>query len=67
LARAGHPGPQEKLHQLRELGALIYVCGPWMGHFKVREKDLLFSDIRIAAYPTFAVKMADAGVQIFLQ
>jgi len=38
-----------------------------MGHFKVREKDLLFSDIRIAAYPTFAVKMADAGVQIFLQ
>jgi predicted peroxiredoxin/TusA-related sulfurtransferase len=67
LARAGHPSPQEKLRQLRELGARIYVCGPSMEHFKVSEEDLLFDDIRIAAYPTFVEEMDAAGVQLFLQ
>ena len=67
LARAGHPPPQEKLRQLRELGARIYACGPSMEHFKVSEEDLLFPDIRVAAYPTFVEEMEAAGVQIFLQ
>lgn len=67
LASAGHPRPHEKLRQLRELGARIYVCGPSMEHFKVSEEDLLFPDITVAAYPTFAEEMQAAGVQVFLQ
>jgi predicted peroxiredoxin/TusA-related sulfurtransferase len=67
LARAGHPPPHEKLRQLRELGARLYVCGPSMEHFKVSEAELLFSDIRVASYPTFVEEMEAAGVQIFLQ
>lgn len=67
LARAGHPSPHEKLRELRELGAAIYVCGPSMEHFKVDEKDLLFDDIRVAAYPTFVEEMDASGVHIFLQ
>jgi predicted peroxiredoxin len=39
----GHIGPQEKLAELRELGARIYVCGPSMEHFRVREEDLIFT------------------------
>ena len=38
-----------------------------MEHFKVSEEDLLFPDIRVAAYPTFVEGMEAAGVQIFLQ
>jgi predicted peroxiredoxin len=67
LAHAGHPPPQEKLRQLRALGARLYACGPSMEHFKVSEDDLLFDDVRIAAYPTFATEMETAGVQIFPQ
>jgi predicted peroxiredoxin/TusA-related sulfurtransferase len=67
LARAGHPPPGEKLRQLRELGARIYVCGPSMEHFKVSEEELLFEDVNIAAYPTFAAEMEAAGVEVFLQ
>lgn len=67
LAQAGHPPPHEKLRQLRELGARIYICGGSMEHFKVSQNQLLFPDIRIATYPTFAEEMEAAGVQIFLQ
>jgi predicted peroxiredoxin/TusA-related sulfurtransferase len=67
LARSGHPAPQEKLKQLRGLGARIYACGPSMEHFKVSTEDLLFDDIHVAAYPSFAEEMDAAGVQIFLQ
>lgn len=67
LAAAGHPPPREKLRQLRELGAQLYVCGPSMEHFKVREEDLAFDDIRVAAYPTFVEEMTAAGVQFFVQ
>lgn len=67
LAQAGHPPPQEKLRQLRALGARLYICGPSMEHFKVSEDDLLFDDVRISAYPTFAAELEAAGVQIFAQ
>ncbi len=67
LANSGHPAPQEKLRQLRGLGARIYACGPSMEHFKVSAEELLFDDIRIAAYPSFAEEMDRAGVQVFLQ
>jgi predicted peroxiredoxin/TusA-related sulfurtransferase len=67
LERAGHPLPHEKLRQLNNLGARIYVCGPSMEHFKVTTSDLFLSGIRIAAYPTFAAEMNEAGVHVFLQ
>lgn len=31
------------------------------------EQELLFPDLRIAAYPTFVQEMDAAGVQVFLQ
>jgi predicted peroxiredoxin len=65
LAQAGHPPPQEKLRQLRALGARLYACGPSMEHFRVSKEDLLFDDVHVSAYPTFAAKLEEASVQIF--
>ncbi len=67
LARAGHPPPHEKLRELDDLGARIYICGPSMEHFKVAVADLIPMEIHIAAYPTFVEEMNSAGVQVFLQ
>ena len=67
LDRAGHPPPHAKLRQLTDLGARIYMCGPSMGHFRVRADDLFLSGVVIAAYPTFVEQMNAAGVQVFLQ
>jgi predicted peroxiredoxin/TusA-related sulfurtransferase len=67
LDKAGHPPPHQKLRQLEELGADIYVCGPSMEHFKVAADDLFLSSVRIAAYSTFVEQMNGAGVQVFLQ
>jgi predicted peroxiredoxin/TusA-related sulfurtransferase len=67
LGRSGHPPPHEKLRQLRELGARIYICAPSMEHFNVSEDELLFPEIRVAAYPTFVEEMEAAGVHVFLQ
>lgn len=66
LSRAGHPPPHEKLRQLDDLGARIYVCGGSMEHFKVPAEELL-PGVRIGTYPTFAEEMNAAGVQVFLQ
>lgn len=66
LERAGHPSPHQKLWQLSELGAQLYICGPSMEHFKVNREDLLFGDAAIAAYPSFVEEMEKAGVQIYL-
>lgn len=67
LDKAGHPPPHTKLHQLEDLGARIYICGPSMQHFKVNADDLFLTGVLIAAYPTFVEKMNSAGVQVFLQ
>jgi len=67
LDKAGHPPPHEKLRQLEDLGAQIYLCGPSMQRFKVKADDLFLTGVRIAAYPTFVEQMNGAGVQVFLQ
>jgi predicted peroxiredoxin/TusA-related sulfurtransferase len=67
LDEAGHPPPQVKLRQLQDLGALIYICGPSMTHFKVKADDLIFAGVQVAAYPTFVEQMNQATVQVFLQ
>jgi predicted peroxiredoxin len=66
LERAGHPPPHEKLRQLDDLGARMFVCGGSMGRFKVAAEDLL-PGVRIATYPTFVEEMNACGVQVFLQ
>jgi predicted peroxiredoxin/TusA-related sulfurtransferase len=67
LARIGHIPPQEKLRQLRELGARLYVCGPSMERFGVKKSDLIFDDVTVCEYLTFIEQMNRADVHIFLQ
>lgn len=67
LERVGHPQAHEKLRQLDDLGARIYVCSGSMAHFKVAAEELMLAGIRIATYPTFVEEMNRAGVQVFLQ
>jgi predicted peroxiredoxin/TusA-related sulfurtransferase len=67
LEKAGHPPPHQKLRQLDDLGAQIYICGPSMEHFKVNADELFLPGVHIAAYPTFVEQMDSASVQIFLQ
>jgi predicted peroxiredoxin/TusA-related sulfurtransferase len=67
LAKAGHLPAQQKLHQLRELGGQIYVCGPSMHHFRVSKQELIFDDLPIVEYATFMSVMKDADINLFLQ
>ena len=65
LSRAGHLPAQDKLRQLRSLGAKIYLCGPSMQHFKVRAEDVIFSDVPQVEYLSFMAVMKDADVHIY--
>lgn len=67
MAKAGHLPPQEKLHQLKELGTHFYICGGSMDPFGVKKSDLIFDDVTIAEYLTFLEIMENADIQIFLQ
>jgi predicted peroxiredoxin/TusA-related sulfurtransferase len=65
LAEIGHISPQEKLNQLRNLGAHIYICGPSMDRFRVKKEELIFDDIIVAEYLTFAEIMHNADIHIY--
>jgi predicted peroxiredoxin/TusA-related sulfurtransferase len=67
MARAGHLPPQDKLEQLKEMGARIYICGGSMNPFGVKKSDLIFDDVIIAEYLTFLEIMDKADIHIFLQ
>ncbi|MFQ5811701.1 MAG: DsrE family protein [Anaerolineae bacterium] len=67
MAKTGHIPPQDKLRQLRELGAHFYVCGPSMEHFKVKKSEFIFDDVIVAEYLTFMEIMNKADIHIFLQ
>ena len=67
LANAGHLPPQEKLAQLREFGAKIYVCGPSMDHFGVKRSRLAYPDIVVGEYAVFLEAMSGADVEFMLQ
>lgn len=67
LSGIGHVPPQEKLRQLRELGATLYLCGPSMERFGVNKSDLAFDDVVVAEYLTFVEIMHKADVHMFLQ
>ena len=65
LSRAGHLPSRDKLRQLDSLGAHIYVCGPSMDHFRVKATDLIFDDLPIVEYLTFAAIMEKANIHIY--
>ncbi len=65
MAGSGHIPPQEKLAQLRSLGARIYACGPSMEHFKVAPEELAFDDVSMVEYLTFMTIMEDAGIHLY--
>lgn len=66
MTKSGHIPAQEKLRQLRRLGAHLYVCGGSMQPFKVDREDLIFDDIAIVEYLTFMAVMADADIQFYI-
>ncbi len=67
MVKIGHIPPQDKLVQLKKLGANFYLCGPSMQHFGVKKDELIFDDVMIAEYFTFLEIMSKADVHIFLQ
>ncbi len=66
MEKVGHVPPQDKLNQLKELGAHFYICGGSMQPFGVKKKDLIFDDINIAEYFTFLEIMDSADTTIYL-
>ena len=67
MAKAGYLPPQEKLEQLKELGAHIYICGGSMDPFGVKKSDLIFDGVIVAEYLTFLEVMDTADIKFFLQ
>ncbi len=65
LADIGHLPPQDKLRQLRELGAQFYACGPSMEHFRVKKDELVFDDVVVSEYLTFLEVMDEADMRIY--
>ncbi|MFC1716834.1 DsrE family protein [Candidatus Poribacteria bacterium] len=67
LAKVGHIPPQDKIRQLKELGAHFYMCGPSMERFGAKKSELIFDDVIVAEYLTFMEVMNEADIHIFLQ
>lgn len=65
LERAGHVSPQTKIAQIQDLGGRIYACGRSLDHYRVRNDDLAFDGVTIAAYFTFMEQMAGADVHVY--
>ena len=66
LLEIGHIPPQEKIIELKKLGANFYLCQPSMDHFKVKKSDLIFTDIITAEYITFLEVLKDSDIKFFI-
>lgn len=66
LAKSGHLPPQEKIGQIQQLGAQLYLCGGSMEHYKVDPEDVAFEDVTIAEYLTFMEQMDSADMHIYV-
>jgi predicted peroxiredoxin len=66
MTKAGHIPAQEKLGQLRSLGAHLYVCGGSLQPFKVKTEDLIFDDLPIVEYLTFMSIMEQADIHLYV-
>jgi TusA-related sulfurtransferase/predicted peroxiredoxin len=65
MTKSGHIPAQEKLRQLRILGAKIFMCAGSMDHFKVAKEDLIFDDLPLVEYLTFMAVMEHADIHIY--
>jgi predicted peroxiredoxin/TusA-related sulfurtransferase len=65
LSDLGHISPQQKLGQLRELGAEFFICQPSMDAFGVKKADLIFEDVKISEYFTFLEIMQQADIHLY--
>ncbi len=65
MAKSGHIPAQEKLRQLRSLGGRIYMCAGSMDHFNVSREDLIFDDLPLVEYLTFAAVMEESDIHIY--
>ncbi len=65
--KTGHIAAQDKLRQLKELGAKFLICHASMDYFKVSKGDLIFEDIVLAEYFTLIKAMGNSNIQVFLQ
>ncbi len=66
MTKSGHIPAQQKLEQLRSLGARIYVCGGSMQPFKVRKEDFVYDDLAIVEYFTFMQIMESADIHLYV-
>jgi TusA-related sulfurtransferase/predicted peroxiredoxin len=66
MTKSGHIPAQDKLHQLRRLGAHLYVCGGSLQPFKVKRQDLVFDDLPIVEYLTFMSIMEGADIHLYI-
>ena len=66
MTNEGHIPAQEKLRQLRSLGAHLYVCGGSLQPFKVSREDLIFDDLPIVEYLTFMSIMEEADIHLYV-
>ncbi len=66
MTKAGHIPAQEKLRQLRSLGAHLYLCGGSLQPFKVKQEDLIFDDVPIVEYLTFMSIMEEADIHLYI-
>jgi TusA-related sulfurtransferase/predicted peroxiredoxin len=66
MAKAGHIPAQEKLRQLINLGATIYMCGPSRDRFLGPRATLEFEDLPVVEYLSFMAVMRDADIQLYL-
>ena len=66
MAKSGHIAAQDKLRQLRGLGATFYVCGGSLSHFKVDPVDFIYPDLPVVEYLTFMAVMERADIQLYL-
>lgn len=65
MTKAGHIPAQDKLRQLRSLGARLYVCGGSLQPFKVNPEDFIFDDLQVVEYLTFMSVMEGADIHIY--
>ncbi len=66
LSKIGHIPPQDKVIELKKLGAQFYLCQPSMDHFKVKKSDLIFSNLVLAEYVTFMEVLNKADIKFYL-
>lgn len=66
ISETGHIAAVEKLRQLERLGARFYLCGGSVQRFSVDAKHVIFDDVPIVEYLTFAPIMAAADVSLYI-